>query len=213
MTAIVGAIDGNDVVIGADSALTDGWARTALIHTRDCKAFLLRHGTVAVGLCGAVRPVQLIRSFDPPPRHADDEDTTAYLTGTFVDHLRSHLRRAGALKTENGLESAPETGGLIGCAGRLFHLETDLSCWEHAEPYAAHGHGYLFALGALRALSVRGVAGEDLVRAALDATAHHDATVRPPFVIVRLKGSPQPATTAASVSSGTEPDTGPKGTG
>jgi hypothetical protein len=190
MTCIAGVVgDDKQVYIGGDSAGAAGWT----ITTRaDAKVF--RRGAYVFGFTSSFRMGQLIRYSlelpDPPARGID-----RFMATTFVDKLRQALKDGGFAKTENGVE----TGGtfLVGVLGRLYRVESDFQVGESRDGFDAVGCGQQEALGALYVLQRIGSALTPRKRLllALQATAHQNGGVAPPF---RTAASPAPPTRRAS---------------
>lgn len=173
MTAVVGLVHADRVLIGADSVGVGGW--TAM-HRADPKVF--RAGPYVLGFTSSFRMGQILRwSFDAPK--PDTADLDRFMCTTFIDAVRKALRAGGWAKKD----ADQERGGifLVGITGRLFVVEEDFQVGEHVDGYAAVGAGGEFALGALAATEGLGLEPEKRVLTALEAAERHSIGVRGPF--------------------------------
>lgn len=178
MTCIVGLVADGRVLIGGDSAGSDGWA----VRVRaDSKVF--RVGPYVLGFTTSFRMGQLLRyqlTVNPP----DSWDVDRFMSTTFVDAVRKTLREGGWLKTDDGREQ----GGtfLVAAGDRLYTINSDLQIGLDDAGYAAVGSGYLVALGSLHTTQrhTTGLTAEEKVVAALDAAADIASGVRGPFTVL-----------------------------
>lgn len=177
MTAIVGLIHDGRVLLGCDSAGSNGWT----ICTRtDLKAFTT--GRYVVGFSDSFRMGQILRwGFDPPQPPANGR-LERFMCTTWIDTLRQALKDGGWAKKD----AEQEIGGtfLVGVAGRLFRIESDYQVGQVDHEYAAIGSGEQPALGALAATARLGWGPKRRVRAALEAAELHIGSVRGPFHLV-----------------------------
>jgi len=175
MTCIVGVVEDGKVWIGGDSAGIDGYH---LVIRSDPKVF--RNGEFTIGYTSSFRMGQLLaHAFQPPKRHAD-QDVFAYMVTSFVNALRDCFKDGGYA----GKQNEREEGGtfLVGYEGRLFEIESDYQVGEALDGYAACGCGRSIAMGAL--CVTKGDRPAERVRVALEASEHHNAGVRGPFLVV-----------------------------
>ena len=181
MTCIVGMIDGDDVLIGADSCGGDVKQYVAL-HRSDSKVF--RRGPFLMGFTSSFRMGQLLRYNLQVPNHPKGMGTHRYMSTCFIDAVRNCLKDGGFA----GKKDEVESGGtfLVAYRGKLFSVYSDYQVGEDADGYAAVGCGFAFALGAIHA--TKGEPAEKRVRKALKAAAKFSAYVMPPFHVLRLKG-------------------------
>lgn len=173
MTCVVGALDHGRVIIGADSAGSDG---QAVISRADPKVALVGSQFV-MGFAGSFRAWQVIRfQFQPPEfkRGALDK----YMSTTFVDHLRKCLADNMVAERKDNVEESP-ANFLVGCKGRLFQIEGDYQVGESVHPFDAIGCGAQVALGAMHARKEGSVRARIL--AALKASSTFTEGVRPPY--------------------------------
>lgn len=178
MTCIVGVVHQGVVSLGGDSAGTAGWERTL---RRDPKVFHV--GEFVIGFTTSFRMGQLLQySFTPPPIDAA-KDLHAYMVTEFVEAARAVFKEGGFSKSKNEEESAGVF--LVGVRGRLFKIDNDYQVGESLDGYDACGCGEGYALGVMHV--TRGSVGCSTVerlRAALEASAHHNAGVAGPFNFV-----------------------------
>jgi hypothetical protein len=185
MTCIVGLVDDERVVMGADSfGGADGCPGSTLKNPK-----IVRIGGLAIGYTSSYRLGQLLQyGFSPPA--VDDRDIEEYLVSRFVPSLRAHLKEHGWSTVENGRE---EAGGLlIACRGRLFRMQAEYEMIEEACGYGAVGCGATLAFGSLHTSGVAVTEGADWltpevrVRLALDASAAFDQHVAAPYTVMAV---------------------------
>lgn len=173
MTCIVGLKHRNGVIIGADSAASEGWN---VCGRKDRK--VARVGPYAMGFTTSFRMGQLLLyAFEPPrpPRNADL--LFRFMVTDFVDALRALLKSKGWAKKD----SEQEVGGtfLVGVERRLFRVDSDYQVGEPLCGFEAVGCGAEVARGALFAL--RGLPPGERVHQALRAAEACNGGVRRPF--------------------------------
>lgn len=174
MTCIVAAkaADGS-VVMGCDSAGSDGWA---LYILRDPKIY--RVGGMLIGFTSSFRMGQLLGHSLSVPEHHSDVPLEKYMATTFMDAVRRCLKDGGYAKRENDVE----TGGvfLVAYKGRIFQVQENFSVIENGRDYDACGSGYMLALGSLFATG--GINDtRERVETALKAAEDFCASVRGPM--------------------------------
>jgi len=174
MTCIVGLVNGAQVVIGADSAGVGG---LDIANRKDVKVF--RNQDLVIGCTTSFRMIQLLQYQLSPPKRHPDTDVMRYMVADFVEAVRTCFRNGGFM-TRN---ADVETGGtfLVGCAGRLFRVDSDFQVGERADGFDAIGCGDSYALGALACLPPD-MGARDRLHSALQTAAHFSAGVRGPFV-------------------------------
>lgn len=175
MTCIVGIQEKRRVVIAGDSAGVAGYSITV---RADEKVFE-RDGYL-FGFTSSFRMGQILRydaDLPEPPRKGTDLD--AFMVREFVPAVRAAFERAGFLRKTYEVES----GGtfLVGVCGRLFAIESDFQVAKTVDGYLACGVGDDLALGVLHATRKQGWTPEERVQLALEAAAHHNGGVCPPF--------------------------------
>ena len=182
MTCIVAA-KGKDgsIVMGSDSAGSDGWA---LVVLKDQKIY--RVGKMLIGFTSSYRMGQLLGHSLSLPEHHTDVPVERYMATSFVDAVRRCLKEGGFAKTENSVES----GGtfLAAYKGRIFQVQDNFAVIENGRPYDSCGSGYMLALGSLYATS--GMKDtQQRVDIALKSAEEFCASVRGPMRFERLEAS------------------------
>lgn len=175
MTCIVGLAYAGDVLIGGDSASSDGYT-VGIVHQP--KVFW-RSG-YAIGYTTSFRFGQLVEHAELPTP-PEGESLYAHMVGAFVGALRTVLKDGGFATVDRNVE----TGGrlLVGVRGQLFSVESDFGVLRQALWYNAVGSGATFALGAMHASRARAPVG--VLLDGLRAAAQLNNGVRPPFSFVR----------------------------
>lgn len=177
MTCIVGISKGNTVFLGGDSAATAGDGSQTIIG--EPKVFV--KGKVAFGVCGSPLVMDWIRHSFELPEHPVGMASRTYMTTLFAPGLKECLAEAEMVDEKGCVEADL----LLGYDGTLYNLESNFQLIVSRSCYNSVGSGYEPALG-----SLHGSSGDPKKRllAALKASTDHNATVRPPYVIVSVKG-------------------------
>lgn len=195
MTCIVAITDGDNVILGADSAGVGG---VELRLRADPKVFQV--GSYAIGFTTSFRMGQILRyetDLPEPPLDSNSEDLERFLVTEFVPTVRRSFADHGFAKKarfnssgdRNVTEEGQDIGGLflVGVAGQVFEIQHDYHLARPAVPYSAVGFGAPIALGALHALAdVSGLALQERARKALRAAEAYSTVVRSPFHFVEL---------------------------
>ncbi len=185
MTCIAGLVDpeSNCVYIGGDSASTNDSGLQTILAGR--KVFFIGKGEnrMLLGCTTSCRMMQLLQYELQLPTYEQGMEVEEYLVTKFVNAVRECLKTGGFAQKED----EKETGGnfLIGYRGRLFEVQDDYQVSEPINGYEAVGSGAKFALGSVYATPH--LLPEQRIRLALEASAYHNAYVRPPFLIKRLE--------------------------
>jgi ATP-dependent protease HslVU (ClpYQ) peptidase subunit len=180
MTCIVGVEHDGSVTIGVDAL-----ASTEDVTVVRADPKLYRLGPYLIGSCGSVRTTQLLQHAFKPPR-PDIRDLHRFMVTEFVDALRECLTDGNALRYENQIASMPGSF-LVGVAGRVYSVESDLQVGRLAYGYNTVGSGEPFALGSLHTTASMSIPPARRVRLALAAAAEHNPYVRAPFTVKTLK--------------------------
>lgn len=172
MTLVAGVIHNNRVYMAGDSFCGDEGATEQCM---DPKVTVL-HNSLVVGVCGSIRGELLVK------QHLDQIQKSE-LSKEFILHdLPIHMfNLLGELDGESRY--------LLGFQGYLFYLESDMSTWEPARPYAAIGRGREMALGALAYAQDSG----DLQRRnplivleqVMQACTMHNPWIMPPYSFIQ----------------------------
>jgi ATP-dependent protease HslVU (ClpYQ) peptidase subunit len=183
MTAIVAVKDEKRGVIclGADSLASNGLQSS---HVSDPKIFA--KGEFIIAYAGSFRSGQVLTyRFQPPPLPKTKNRLFPYMVNEFVEALRDSLGKAGRIRKEMEQENAWPLEFLVAVRGRIFAVQEDFSVLEPMDGYAAAGSGESYCIGSLH--TTRGMDPEKRVHMALEAAAHHDPNVSPPFVVKKVK--------------------------
>lgn len=179
MTCIVGCEHKGAVYIGGDSAGT-----ASNMHQRvrkDKKVFI--KGEFIIGFCGSFRMGDLLKHTMKLPKPQKGGDDVAYMVNDFVDALRACLEKENEnLQGDDKLFPAI----LVGYRGKLFSIEGDYQVGQPEAGFDATGAGADIAIGAMHASEGSWKGPERRIRQALEASALNNASVRPPFVILKL---------------------------
>ena len=195
MTCIVAMADGQYVIMGGDSAGTDG---RDLYLRADAKVF--QKGQYLIGFTTSFRMGQILRyetELPEVPQDPTPENLERFFVTEFIPAVRRSFEQHGFAKTARisspdkpGVsEDGQVVGGtfLVGVAGQIFEIRGDYQLGRPVTPYSAVGAGAMVALGALRALEVvEGLSLRDRVTRALETAEAYSAGVRGPFQLVEL---------------------------
>ncbi len=198
MTCIVAMADGQNVIMGGDSAGVNG---RDLYLRADAKVF--RKGEYVIGFTTSFRMGQILRyetALPELPQDLESEDLERFFVTGFIPAVRRSFEQHGFAKTARfsspdkpGLsEDGQVVGGtfLVGVAGQIYEIHGDYQVGRSATPYSAVGAGAMVALGALRALvEMEGLSVRDRVTRALETAEAYNAGVRGPFQIVESSQS------------------------
>lgn len=189
MTVIAGVIEGGNVWMGGDSAMSD-MDTHELITVSNQKVF--RTGPLLMGVSGSARVGDVLRYSLTVPKPQRRVETSRYMRTTLIDALRETFRRAGLFRLHE--EEEVDSHILVGYRGRLFIIEEDMHIHEAADTYAAIGTGAGPALGALTVTP--GVQPRKRLLAAMRAAERYTVSVRGPFYVLSLDDTLTKKTTA-----------------
>lgn len=173
MTAIVGLVHKGRVWMGGDSAFSNDeevWIQ------RDPKVF--RRGDVLFGVCGYARFEALLRYVVEIPRFRKGTDVAQWCNVELAYEIRkAHINdgyshNAGPFEIE-------DCQALIGVAGALFIMESDLCFWRTLEDFSAIGSGAGPARTSL--CETQKLQPRTRLKRALERAAKETTGVRPPF--------------------------------
>jgi ATP-dependent protease HslVU (ClpYQ) peptidase subunit len=183
MTCICAMVDGDEVVIGGDSAGVSNWD----LETRaDSKVFV--NGAYIIGYTSSPRMGQLLRYRMQPrlgfPLLAGFDPLEWMATG-FIDDVRKTLSEGGWEKKEH--ERAEGGVFLVGFQGRIFAVDSDYQVRESRDLFNAVGSGSSYALGVMEVTNANVIKRpvEEIVRMALCVSEKFCAGVRGPFTVLR----------------------------
>ena len=180
MTCIVGIERKGKVFIGADSAGTFGNLSQRVLS--DKKVFL--NGNVLIGVCGLPKVMDLLHHRVKFPKQKVGT-SREFVSRTLIPFIQSALEGADCLQKHNG-DVSFEGALLVGYAGKLYNIESNLQIVTSAYGFDSVGSGSDIAIGSLHAtVGDRNV--ERRILKALEASAINNAGVRPPFTILSVK--------------------------
>ena len=177
MTCIVGTVHNGKVLIGADSAGSNGYS---VSNRKDVKVF--KNGDFVIGCTSSFRMIQLLQyQLQPPKRHADT-DVMRYMVSEFAEAVRACFKVGGFNRSENSVDS----GGvfLVGYQGRLFRIDSDFQVGESADGFYACGCGEAYALGVMQTNTQLDPRAR--VLKSLETAAYFSCGVRGPFVFEEI---------------------------
>lgn len=182
MTCIAAMIDGDEVVMGGDSAGIGGWD---LELRADSKVFTT--GDYIIGYTSSFRMGQLLQYRLVPPQviPLGSFDSMRWMATAFIEAVRKVFSEGGLEKKEHEVVSGGQF--LVGFNGRLFAIDTDYQVRESRSSFNAVGAGMAYALGALGALEYDATepSKEYKIRRSLEVAEQFSAAVRGPFTILR----------------------------
>jgi len=177
MTCIVGLVHKEKVIIGGDSAGSNGYD---VVIRKDPKVF--RNGPFVIGCTSSFRMIQILRFGLKPPKIKGD--LYRYMCTAFVDAVRKAFEAGGYLQKAT---AGDEQGGcfIVGVNGRLFVIESDFQVGEPMGGFASVGCGDRFALGSM--FATPDLPPKKRVKTALKAAAKFSTGVEGPFLIKNSK--------------------------
>jgi hypothetical protein len=185
MTVIAGLVDGDEVVIGADSATNgDGGRR----WDNKAKVFRLEvpGGTHAVfgfaGRCALNRVVRFGLTISAPPDRNDEDDCERWVHAIAVAMTELGMSCSPPLTESNS--QYLDGGALMGWGGRLWELTENLAQLVPCG-YAAIGSGGDYAMGALYATCATQDSAESRIASAVGAACRWNANCHGPLVLER----------------------------
>ncbi len=195
MTCIVAVTNGQDVVIGGDSAAVGG---IELRHWAGPKVFQV--GSYAIGFTTSFRMGQILQyetALPEPQAGTGPDELERFIVTEVIPVLRQSFEDHGfgkkmrrTLPPESSItEEGQSIGGafLLGIAGQIFEMRQDHYLARPLAPYAAVGSGAQIALGALYALEAfPDLDLKDRAGKALAAAKEYCPHVREPFRFVEL---------------------------
>ena len=177
MMCIVGIAHGDKVLIGADSAGSNGYS---IANRKDVNVF--KNDGFVIGCRTSFRMIQVLQyKFSPPKRHPET-DVMKYMVSEFAEAVRSCFKEGGFAPTNNNVD----TGGtfLVGYQGRLFRMDSDYQVGESADGFDACGCGEAYALGVMQ--SNTHLDPKARVLKSLETAAYFSCGVRGPFVFEEI---------------------------
>ena len=189
MTCIVAITDGENMVIGGDSA---GVAGLRLTVRKDPKVFIRedRSGTEWLfGFTSSFKMGELIQ-YElalPEIKKSNTEDLYGFMVKEFIPAVRKCFKDGGYARKKDDEESA---GTFLVCLlGRIFEIEGDYQVGEPMDNFAAVGCAEDVAKGSLYTTEGRVKSSLKRAQMALEAAERFSGGVRAPFVILESKPS------------------------
>lgn len=179
MTCIVGFTDGENVIIGADSAATFGYHSAIIAMPKVFSA-----GELIIGFAGSPRGGLLMKNHLVNflrPLYENNEDITEFMESEFPEAVRNMFAQFGHNERECGVDSTA-TQALIGVRGKLFVMWGDYSVIEDQGCFNAIGSGMTYAKGSLyTTANIPDVTAEEKLEMALRSACEFTITCREPF--------------------------------
>jgi len=178
MTCVCGVTDGQTVVMGGDSAMSNEDGDVTV-----CSPKVFERGGMLFGVSGESRVGQLLKHVYGLPVPGDEQDLEEYVVRDFSVGFAAFLR-------ETGEELLPTPSDdemwhlLLATRGRLFRICSHLSASETATGYDAIGSATPHALGSLASTEDR--TPKERVQAALMAAERHHGGVAGPFTLLQV---------------------------
>lgn len=179
MTCIIGLLETNKVIIGADSAAV----RSGEIFSRkNPKVFF--NGGYLFGCTSSFRMMQILQYMFKPPIYDDSKEMFEFIVQDFIESLRTCLKTYGY---QTNIDSQKGDGGgefILGLKNRLFLIFSDFQVGENVCEYYAIGSGAEYALGSLYESQTQCLSGYQRVENALKSSSFFSSSVCPPFTIL-----------------------------
>ncbi len=157
MTVVVGVVEGDYVVLAAD---TQGSTPYVKVDLEESKLFNI--GKLCFGYCGSIRVAQLIKyhiSEEDIDNNLISEDAFAYVVTVLVPKIREVLTDNRQMLVSEESESMINDL-IVAFDGNLFTIEPNFGVFKH-EKFAAIGAGEEIALGCLE--TTRQLAQDELL--------------------------------------------------
>ena len=183
MTCIVAVLDGRCVVMGSDSAASEGDLLT--IRSNSSKSWIFEHSNESIicGFCGNFGEGQFIRHAFKWPARKHGQSWEQWL----VKDVQPALQKALKVRFEDRKDVDIDWALLIGVKpGRIFALSRCGDVEESSLPFAAIGSGANAALGCLFALRDTAYPSWEKAELALRAAQQFHLSVRGPFYVDAL---------------------------
>lgn len=186
MTCVIGIVDGQVVIMAADSAATD--EQHNLEIQRQPKIFHIQvpgkdgsYWPMLIGFAGNFRVAQIVRWAARVPQYKASKPVMHYLVKHFVPALESAVNKVMGEPAAD-TEAFRDCSFLVGFRGHLYTIEPNGQVLEANSRYSGIGSGAPIAMGALHAASQHGnLCTWDLLDSALQAAEALCSGVRRPF--------------------------------
>lgn len=183
MTCIVAIKEKNNIYFGGDSAAIDAGTLSIAVRN-DAKVF--RNKKMLIGFSGSFRAGQLMRFKFKPPEHKKGVDDYEYMCTDVVKKIQKCFEDNGLDGHNKKQEKETSVHLLIAYNGTIYEIDIDYQVGIPAENYCSIGGGSDLALGALFAVKNAPMKPEDKLKIALDAASKFNASVLPPYNIMKL---------------------------
>lgn len=176
MTCVVALRDGDRVIMGCDSVGVSGYSAR---NRSDPKVY--RVGDMLIGFTTSYRMGQILGYSLRPAQPLEGVDLHEYMATHFVDVVREALKKGGATKVDNNVETCGDF--LVAWRGRIFNVSSDFQVGESPDGYDAVGCGEEIARVSLytSGLLIGMPTAQDRVALALATAAEFSIGVRAPF--------------------------------
>jgi hypothetical protein len=176
MTCIAGLVDNGKVYLGGDAAAVSG---NMIQGAANPKVF--RKGEFILGYTTSFRMGQILEHEFEPPIPTPGNAYMEYMVTKFALEVKKTLTRCGYVM------NAQEGGGfLVGYDGKLYRINTDYQVFQSVDGFDSVGCGSPEALASMYSSEGLLTDPQTRVRLALEASAHFNTGVRPPFTILSL---------------------------
>lgn len=182
MTCIVGSVDGQAVILAADSAALGAPDGSEIYTIPEPKVFGC--GPYVVGVCGSYRVAQVLRYRGELPEPPDPTQFGSFLACDLAPRIGALIAAEGVVGSHHTY-LGDKVALLLGYQAELWHIAPDLTVLPEVE-FGAIGSGRHRAYAALHALNSAGVEpAQRRLELALETAAKYTASVRPPWHFVR----------------------------
>jgi len=175
MTVIIGLIDNNTILMGGDSAATNG-SYLDILDTQ--KVF--QKEEFLFGVAGVLRVAQVLEHCFRIPNRLDHKSDMGYLVSEFVPSFQDELSTYWDINAEHNQNWSV----LIGYRSNLYCLEGNFQIIKPKKDYYSIGSGSDCALGSLHSTEKLSLSANDRLNLAFDAASQFYASVSPPFHIL-----------------------------
>lgn len=185
MTCVVAVRDQQgEIALAGDSCAGSEWIARSVTTPKVFVRYVGESNTpIGIGYTHSFRMGQILNHF--PMNNVVDlklgDDISAWVVTRFVPWVRDlFLEQGFAEKREN-----QESGGtfLLVVGGHIFRVDDNYQVLENVDHYDAIGSGYMYAIGALAAMSTR-LSAEERAKDALDIASYYSPWVKPPYTKV-----------------------------
>ncbi len=144
MTCIVAVQDGNDVWMGADSRVIQGWN----IVPSDIQK-IVRHTDLLIGGSGDARILNLIAHHFILPKRGHTQDADNYIFKDVIQSMRQLFKDHAVAEINLSKETTPQNNWLVGYSGGIYAIDGDYCVTKITGGIWSIGCGHSYAKGAL----------------------------------------------------------------